>query len=245
MHLYLCTYTHTSHVSHHVFRLSVFIGVTWLIDACDMTHSYVWHVSLICVTRFINVWHTSQATNHSELQFHTSNSMRATWPIDACDMTHWYVWHDSLMCDMPHRREIAASYNDEHIFLHTCVMTHWCMTQWCVWHDSFELQWWAHIQLYACDMSHWCAWHDSLIRATWLIHVWHNSQTRNRGELQFHTSNSMRATWLIDSCDMTHRHEIVASYNFTLLTLCLRHDSLMRVTWLTGTKSWRATISHI
>jgi len=41
--------------------------VTWLIHMCDMTHSYVWHDSFICVT----------------------------WLIHMCDMTHSYVWHDS------------------------------------------------------------------------------------------------------------------------------------------------------
>ena len=37
---------------------------------CDMTHSYVWHDSFVCVT----------------------------WHIRMCDMTHSYVWHDSLTC---------------------------------------------------------------------------------------------------------------------------------------------------
>ena len=37
---------------------------------CDMTHSYVWHDSLICVT----------------------------WLIHMCDMTHSYAWQDSLIC---------------------------------------------------------------------------------------------------------------------------------------------------
>ena len=54
-----------------------FMCVPWLIatcdltqSLCDMTHSYVYHDSLICVP----------------------------WPIHMCDMTHWYVWHDSLIC---------------------------------------------------------------------------------------------------------------------------------------------------
>jgi len=37
---------------------------------CDMTHSYVWHDSFICVT----------------------------WLIHMCDMTHSHVWHDSFTC---------------------------------------------------------------------------------------------------------------------------------------------------
>jgi len=39
-------------------------------NMCDMTHSYVWHDSFICVT----------------------------WLIHMCDMTHSYVWHDSFIC---------------------------------------------------------------------------------------------------------------------------------------------------
>jgi len=73
----------------------------------DMTHSYVWHASFICVTWLIHmcdltdsyVWHDS--------------FMRVTWLIHMCDTTHSYVWHASWripiretrlihMCDMPH-----------------------------------------------------------------------------------------------------------------------------------------------
>ena len=39
-------------------------------ESCDMTHSYVWHDSFICVT----------------------------WLIHLCDMTHSYVWHGSFIC---------------------------------------------------------------------------------------------------------------------------------------------------
>ena len=50
-----------------------------LIDMCHMTHWYVWHDSLICVTRLIDC---------------------VTWLILISDVTHWYVSHDSLMCVM-------------------------------------------------------------------------------------------------------------------------------------------------
>ena len=39
---------------------------------CDMTHSYVWHDSIICVT----------------------------WLIHMCDMTHSYVWHGKFTCQI-------------------------------------------------------------------------------------------------------------------------------------------------
>jgi hypothetical protein len=44
--------------------------VTWLINTCDMTLSYVWHDSFI----------------------------RVTWLIDICAVTHWYVCRDSFIC---------------------------------------------------------------------------------------------------------------------------------------------------
>jgi len=46
--------------------------VTWLIQMCDMIHSYVWHHSLISVT----------------------------WLIHMCAMTHSHVWRDSFIYGM-------------------------------------------------------------------------------------------------------------------------------------------------
>ena len=57
--------------------------VIWLIHLCDMTHSYVWHDSFICVTCPI----------HAGGWF-----ICVTWRIHMCDMTHSYVWHDAFMC---------------------------------------------------------------------------------------------------------------------------------------------------
>jgi len=65
-------------------------SVTRFIDMCDcdMSHSYVWHDSFICVTWFIHmcdmthsyVWHDS--------------FIRATWLIYKRDMIHSYMWND-------------------------------------------------------------------------------------------------------------------------------------------------------
>ena len=62
---------------------------------CDMTHSYVWHDSFICVT----------------------------WLFHMCDMTCSYVWHDSLigmtwlilMCDMTDRYDGIVMVSISHV----------------------------------------------------------------------------------------------------------------------------------
>jgi len=48
----------------------IVISVACLIHVCDMTHSYVWHVSFMC----------------------------ATWLIHMCGMSHSCVRHDSFIC---------------------------------------------------------------------------------------------------------------------------------------------------
>ena len=49
----------------------------------DMTHSYVWRDSFICVT-YSCAWHDS--------------FMRVTWAIHMCDMTPSDVWRDPFTC---------------------------------------------------------------------------------------------------------------------------------------------------
>jgi len=98
-----------------------FICVTWLIYMCDMTHSYVWHDSFICVT----------------------------WLVRMCDMTHSCVWHDSFICV-------------------TWLILTCDMTRSYVWHDSFICVTWL---IYMCHMTHLYVWHDSFICVTWLIYM--------------------------------------------------------------------------
>ena len=68
-----------------------FICVPWLMNTCDMTHSYVFRDAFICVPWLIHmcalthwyVWHDS--------------SIRVSWRIHMCAMTHPYVCLDSLI----------------------------------------------------------------------------------------------------------------------------------------------------
>jgi len=64
-----------------------FICVTWLIDVCAMTHSYVCHDSFRCFTWPRCKWWLALLLSSNKTQL-----------IKICDMTHSYVWHDSFIC---------------------------------------------------------------------------------------------------------------------------------------------------
>jgi len=89
-----------------------FICVTWLTHMCDMPHSYACHDSLICVAWLFHLC----AMTHS-YEWHNP-CIYVTWLIHTCamilshtcDMTHSYVCHDSLIC-------VAWLF-------HVCAMTH-------------------------------------------------------------------------------------------------------------------------
>jgi len=95
--------------------------VTWLTTMCDMTHSYVWHDSLICVTWLIHMCDMTHYYVRHDNVFICVIFIRCSeelclaficviWLTTMCDMTHWYVCHESLicvpwlirMCDMTH-----------------------------------------------------------------------------------------------------------------------------------------------
>ena len=60
------------YVTLFIYTCGTFLSLVWLIHMCDMTHSYVWSHSFICVTCLIHI----------------------------CDMTHLHVCHDSF--DLTH-----------------------------------------------------------------------------------------------------------------------------------------------
>ena len=83
-----------------------FICVTWLIHMCDMTHSYVWHDSFI-------MWHITHShvshdsficcirlmDNSSSTWHMTRSYVRHDSPAIMWHTTHSYVSHDSFICD--------------------------------------------------------------------------------------------------------------------------------------------------
>ena len=70
----------------------------------DMSHSYVWHDSFLCVTWLIHMYDMTHSYVWREA-WHDSFT-RVTWEI----MTHSYVWQDLFIC---------ATW-----LIHTCAMTH-------------------------------------------------------------------------------------------------------------------------
>ena len=98
-----------------------FICVTWLIHMCDVTYSYVWQNSFMCVTWLIHmcdmthscVWHGS--------------FIRVTWLIHMCDIAHLYVWYGSFirvtwlihMRDMTHSSPLPPPHSQAHPPTHT------------------------------------------------------------------------------------------------------------------------------
>jgi len=111
---------------------------------CDMTHSYVWHASFICVSWLIHMCDMPDS--------HLWNYVfiRVAYLIHMCDMPHSHVWHASFtcvtclihMCDMPHSYLWHASFisvacailiNDKphshvwYVTYHTFDMSHSCV----------------------------------------------------------------------------------------------------------------------
>jgi len=101
------------------------ICMTWLIHVCDMTHTYVWHDSFICVTWNI---HMCDMTHSSVWHDSFVQVTQVTWLICMCDMTHSYVWHDSFIYVtwliswlIPCRIErVTLEHHVQH--LHTCTI---------------------------------------------------------------------------------------------------------------------------
>jgi len=119
---------------------------------CDMSHSCVWHRSLICVTWLLHVCGTA----HSYVWHDTF--ICVAWLIHMCDMTYAYVhmphsyvlhdafiyvWHDSYVW---HDIFIRVTWR-----IHTCDMTHSYVT------------WLNHM----CDMTHSYVWRDWFVCVTY------------------------------------------------------------------------------
>jgi len=113
--------------------------VTWLVQMCDMTHSYLRHdssigLTLICVSSLIHMCDMTHSYARHD------SCICATWLCDM--MTHSYVWHeDSFVCVTRHDSFICVTW-----LIHMCVVTYPY-----VWRDSFICATWL---MHMCDITH-------------------------------------------------------------------------------------------
>jgi len=162
----MCDMTHLYMITH----LYV-LYVTWLVRLCDVTHSYVWHASFICV-----IWHAC-ATCVTWLIHVSCVWHGVTWLVRKCNMVYSYVWHDSpmtwLLCTW-HNSFICPTRDLTRSFwvmwlVHTCGMTHPH-----VWHDVHE---WLDsstrdvTHLCVLHVTRSCVWRDPFVCVAWLIHM--------------------------------------------------------------------------
>jgi len=109
---------HPRDVTHSCVWHDTVISMMWLVHMCDMTHSYVWHDSFICVT----------------------------WLIRMCAMPHSYVWHDSFMCVawLIHMCDMTGWFLYVTTLMHMCAMTRSYVCR------ELRVTWLIHI----CDMNY-------------------------------------------------------------------------------------------
>ena len=151
----------------------------WHIHVCDMTPSYVWHDSFICVTWLLHVCDIT----FSYLLANVQDVANPYVCANVQDVTHpyvWqsYVWPDSFICVtwLIYVRDMTHSY---------------------VRHDSFVcVIWLCYIYIYMCT----CVGHDTSICVCKCVHI----HTQMPYKYVF-----MRVTWLNHMCDMTESYVCV------------------------------------
>jgi len=97
----------SSNVTHANVGCDSFVRGAWLIRTCDVTHSYTWYDSFVCVTWHVLSWHIILWGRRENLSHATCDHMWSrdllicvTWLIHIRNVTHLYVGHDSLTCAM-------------------------------------------------------------------------------------------------------------------------------------------------
>jgi len=184
--------------------ISLYSCVTWLSHMCDVSHSFVWHDSFMCVCVCVSVMHRSPSRC---IHVWRDSVICVTWLIHLCDVTHSCVY----VC-------VCRWCIDHHLVVLMFDVTHLC-----VWHDSVMcVTWLSHV----CDMTQSCVWHDSFMcvcmcmslmhRPSHCIHVWRDA--------------FIRVTRLSHMCLMTH--SCVWHDSFLCVTWYLSDISFICVTFV-------------
>jgi len=136
-----------------------------LVLICDMTHSYVWYDSFVCVT-----WRIVCGGGVDSCATQGRQNIMGHFVDVGVD-----VGHDSFIC------ETWLIVCGGGVGLHTLMLVlMWDMTHSYVWHDSFICETWLFVcgvgvglhtlmLVLMCDMTHSYVWHDSFICVTWRI----------------------------------------------------------------------------
>jgi len=159
----LCHYSCEYESCHSMSRVTVF----WRRRVCDTTHSSMWRVSFIHVTRLIHPWRVCDTTHSSMWRVSFIHVTRLIHPWRVCDMTHSSMWH------------VPFIYVTR--LIHPCHMTHpstWCTSSTSVTRRILTSMSWVKggmcvtwlIRL--CDMTHSFMSHDSSIYLSRQIDGW-------------------------------------------------------------------------
>jgi len=215
-----------ANVSQGLWIWGTYVTCQWLIDMCDVTHSYVWDDLFICVIWRIHmrdmthscVWQERRCLGcdawHDAFIWGTwlirvsdkrdgvcaarhDSFICVTWFIGMCNMTHSYVWHDSLVC---------ATWR-----IHMCDMTHSRVYQE-KWGLGLEDAMCDVTHSYVCGMTRLYVWHDSFICLTWFSRVSiRRDDVQDGGGAMCDITHSyvwhdsfISVTCVIHMCDVTH-----------------------------------------
>ena len=82
-----------------------FICATWLLHTCDMTHSHVCQNSHLTRQGYGGIlnMHECVVSDMTHSYVWHDSFICVIWLLHMCDMTHSYVWHDSSTCVTWHR----------------------------------------------------------------------------------------------------------------------------------------------
>jgi len=189
-------FIHMRDMTHSYVWCDSFLCVTWLVHMCDVTRSFVWRDSFICVTWLIRMPSQVHAYVCDDWSYLWRDSfICVTWLIDTC---HSHVWQGSRSFMGECKHSSTRRHRPLNLFISLKWPIYMCNVTRCICVAGLAL---------ICRRVF--PWNDLFTRITWLVHmcdVTHSYVWRN---------SFIRVTWFIHMCDVSHS--------------CVWHDSH---TWL-------------